>query len=314
MMERLSSLRFGTRFLLITMIGIHIFNFLFIDRRIIRRFVLVPALVIHGQIWRLFISQYLHSGILHLAMNMMSFTQLGVSLENRIGTLSFFYHIFIFGFLSALLHTFIAWFMYVGGEPSHFMTGSIGFSGVLFTLVVIDNSLSGPGYRSLFGLVLIPSQFYPFALLFVMQLLLRNVSFLGHLSGLIIGYLYYFDFLKFLTPSSNFFSSVENKICCCITQKLGYLPANNNSSLSNNNGASFRPFAVFQHTFGRNTTADDPHDPSLFRGQGRTISGQVVDENQTTTNLGDNNSNINNLNMDNSPENDVPQESWHGQP
>ena len=142
-MERLNSLKFGTRFLLIFMISIHVIRFLFVDQSLTRNFVMIPALVCRGQFYRLLTSMFLHGGILHLVMNMLSFSQLGASLENRIGTLSFLYHILIFGILSSLLHVIISYVMMIGGDPSPFYTGSLGFSGVLFTLIVIDISIDG---------------------------------------------------------------------------------------------------------------------------------------------------------------------------
>lgn len=292
-MERLNSLRFGTRFLLITMVLIHIICFLFIDRRITANFVLVPALVCRGQIYRLLTSMFLHGGILHLVMNMLSFTQLGASLENRIGTLSFLYHIMVFGILSSLLHVIIAYIMMIGGDPSYFHTGSLGFSGVLFTLIVIDNSIDSSSHtRSLFGLILVPSAIYPWLLLLLMQVILPNVSFLGHLSGLFVGYLYKFKVLNFLTPPSGFFASFERSFCHCCTSQIGYLP----SETAFANATEFHPISLFNcfPFFGRNSNDElidiqnegrnERSNSTAFIGHGRRIGEPLPQNNASNSN------------------------------
>ena len=58
---------------------------------------------------------------------------------------------------------------------------AIGFSGVIFGLIVVDNSTSSSKDRSIFGLFKVPSPAYPWALLVLFQIMMPNVSFLGHL-------------------------------------------------------------------------------------------------------------------------------------
>lgn len=286
-MERLNSIRFGTRFLLVTMVLIHVINFLFIDRSLKAKFVLVPALVFKGEIYRLFTSMFLHGGILHLVMNILSFSQLGVSLENRIGTLSFLYHILIFGLLSSLLHAIIAYIIMIGGDSSYFYTGSLGFSGVLFTLIVIDNSMEGSSQtRSLFGLILVPSSIYPWLLLLLIQVILRNVSFLGHLSGLFVGYLYQFKILNFLSPSSIFFARFERSFCKCCTSQIGYLP----SEAAYADRIEYQPYSLFNciQFLGQNENNNGGGNSSPFEGQGRRIGDPLPKNNSPITNLNEN--------------------------
>ena len=61
---------------------------------------------------------------------------------------------------------------------------AVGFSGVVFALIVLDNARSGVQRRSIFGLLSVPAPLYPWALLVLWQLLLPGVSFLGHLGEL----------------------------------------------------------------------------------------------------------------------------------
>jgi membrane associated rhomboid family serine protease len=71
---------------------------------------------------------------------------------------------------------------------------SIGFSGVLFHLLVLEvyhpgHSQSAFQQRSIYGLFHVSPKYYPWALLLAAQFLLPNVSFLGHVSGILAGYI-----------------------------------------------------------------------------------------------------------------------------
>jgi rhomboid domain-containing protein 1 len=266
----LNSLRLGTRFLLIFMVIVYVCQFALLDEGIVGWLTFCPKLIIEkGQVWRLITSAYLHGGILHLIMNMMSFTFLGLSLENSIGTLSYFYHIVIFGIVSNLVHILIAYIMLVGGDASEIFGHALGFSGILFALIVIDLDISGGDQRSVFGLFLVPSWCYPWVVLLLMSLLMPNVSFFGHLSGLFTGYLYKFKILSFLAPSAQFFGTVERKLCSCCTDRVGYINANGQRD------GNYQPYAVFQHQY-RDAASDDAAPQPGFIGTPRVI-GDVGD-------------------------------------
>lgn len=65
---------------------------------------------------------------------------------------------------------------------------AIGFSGVVFGLIVVDNSLTGATQRSIFGLFYVPAPLYPWTLLVIWQLIMPGVSFLGHLCGVLVSH------------------------------------------------------------------------------------------------------------------------------
>jgi hypothetical protein len=56
---------------------------------------------------------------------------------------------------------------------------SVGFSGVLFQLSVLEANLNPHSERSVFGMFRVSSSSYPWAMLLVMQFILPHVSFLG---------------------------------------------------------------------------------------------------------------------------------------
>ncbi|KAH0785166.1 Clan S-, family S54, Rhomboid-like serine peptidase [Histomonas meleagridis] len=183
----------------------------------------------------------------------------------------------------------IAAFMKLGGEPSEFQSHALGFSGILFALIVIDIYIEGGPYRSFFSLFLIPSYLYPWVMLLFMQLILGNVSFLGHLSGLLVGYLYQFGIVKILTPPKSAFLWLENRICHCCIDRLGYVPVEGVRNFV------YRPYAVFQHTWGdeeeennnNNGNQQNNNNNNAFTGQPHTIGDANTDTNGMNNNVDD---------------------------
>jgi rhomboid protease GluP len=58
----------------------------------LNKFAISPALVLfRGEYYRIVTCAFLHSGILHIAMNMSSHLQLGVELEAQFGSLQFLF-------------------------------------------------------------------------------------------------------------------------------------------------------------------------------------------------------------------------------
>lgn len=100
---------------------------------------------------------------------------------------------------------------------------SLGFSGVLFAFISIDcfdPQVQPTDGLQVFGLMPVPKKYYPWIMLALMQLMLQNVSFLGHLGGITIGLLYARDsyrilhikryiveFLESLAPIQLFFAN-----------------------------------------------------------------------------------------------------------
>eukprot|EP00455_Lapot_gusevi_P015793 TRINITY_DN18049_c0_g1_i2.p1 TRINITY_DN18049_c0_g1~~TRINITY_DN18049_c0_g1_i2.p1 ORF type:complete len:218 (-),score=19.95 TRINITY_DN18049_c0_g1_i2:95-709(-) len=66
---------------------------------------------------------------------------------------------------------------------------SLGYSCVVFGWMTIESMAFRGTYMTMLGLFAIPSEFAPFFSLLVTQLIVPNASFIGHLSGILIGYL-----------------------------------------------------------------------------------------------------------------------------
>jgi rhomboid protease GluP len=86
---------------------------------------LIPALVAQGEAWRLITSAFLHSGFVHLALNMLSLYFLGSFAENSFGRSRFLALYFISGIASGIAY------LYFGA----FNAPAVGASGAIFGLL-----------------------------------------------------------------------------------------------------------------------------------------------------------------------------------
>mmetsp|Transcript_1908 Transcript_1908/g.2608 ORF Transcript_1908/g.2608 Transcript_1908/m.2608 type:complete len:299 (+) Transcript_1908:238-1134(+) len=161
--------------------------------------------------FRLWSSAFLHAGLMHIAMNMMSMAGIGMPLEYSIGSLTLLFLIIWSVFLSGSLYCLISWVAWqVTGDSSWMFQNAVGFSGVLFTLAVVESYKSTVPTRSIFGIVSVPTRVYPWVLMLALQIMVPQISFLGHLSGLLIGILYSYNCLFFVMPSTVFTQEMEN--------------------------------------------------------------------------------------------------------
>ena len=67
--------------------------------------------------------------------------------------------------------------------------GACGCKYIYLSYMNMTSQFSSSFFPSLFGLFRVPPHLYPWVLLLVIQLLMPGVSFLGHLSGILVGYL-----------------------------------------------------------------------------------------------------------------------------
>jgi rhomboid domain-containing protein 1 len=141
-------------------------------------------------------SGFFHFSFMHILFNMISFYPMGSALERTSGSLPFLYLTLLFDVVGSLVHFLLAYITYASGiYTGFFYSCSAGFSGVIFTIITIE--CHNDGSRSFFGIAF-PSRLYPWVTLFLVQLLFGNVSFLGHLSGILVGYMYVYKILELL--------------------------------------------------------------------------------------------------------------------
>lgn len=137
-----------------------------------------PATV-SGDAWRLGTSLFLHSGIIHLLLNMLSLAALGQLLESVTGSVLFLLFYLTTGLLASLASTlFQAPIVSVGASGA-----IMGVAGVLIGLLVLKRKAIFPAYPDLLrniAISLMPT--------FVYGLTMPQVDNAAHLGGLIGGF------------------------------------------------------------------------------------------------------------------------------
>ena len=148
---------------------------------------------------------------MHIFMNMMSTMAIGTMLERQIGSAMMGITILWGIVLTSTIYILISWLLFViFGYEKMMLQHSVGFSCVIFQLSVLESSINPDRTRSLFGLFSVPSRLYPWALLVFLQFVMPNISFLGHLSGILVGTLQYFGALDVLFPSEGYIRDCES--------------------------------------------------------------------------------------------------------
>ncbi|XP_069948206.1 rhomboid-related protein 4 isoform X3 [Cherax quadricarinatus] len=145
---------------------------------------------------RLILSAIEHADDIHLYYNMASLILKGQSLERRFGSLKFFILLVIFTLATSLTYVGLAW---VAAEAldtySYMRQCAIGFSGVLFALKVLTTFFESGATHYVHGFV-VPAKYAVWAELIIIQIIVPKASFVGHLSGILVGLAYVLGPLK----------------------------------------------------------------------------------------------------------------------
>lgn len=262
------------------------------------------AVVSKFQVYRVFTSIFFHGSILHLVFNMLALVPLGSELERVMGSIRLLYMIVLLATSSAVFHLLITLIAAYNPIQSYYYfmdECAIGFSGVLFSMIVIETSLSGAQYRSVFGLFNVPAKLYPWILLVVFQLLMTNISLLGHLCGILSGFAYTYGLFNFIIPGSSFYSGIESSswlstcvrrpkyIMCTGGDPSGYIP-----TYSTRNTASSEPLSgnmwsnLSSWMPRREVPSQATEESSRFPGRGRTLGApqmETVSNNSSDSSL-----------------------------
>jgi membrane associated rhomboid family serine protease len=166
-----------------------------------RDFALVPYLAVQrGEVYRVVTAAYMHGGLMHIGMNMMSLLALGGALEPMFGSLHYALIQALFAVAVGSLYVALCYAISLA-VPGYQFTGAVGFSGVLFAMAMDEVSLSPAPTRSVFGLFSVPTRLYPWVLMALLQFLLPNVSLVGHLAGVLVGLAHTRGAFKRVLPS-----------------------------------------------------------------------------------------------------------------
>ena len=163
------------------------------------------------QIYRLFTSQFNHSGFFHILFNLLALMGMGVGLEKHMGSTRFLAMSIILGLVAGILYVAICGTLRsITGDIRWLFYSSVGFSGVLFAYATIETFLPATlPTRKIFG-VNIPTKAYPWILMALIQVFIPGASFLGHLTGIFAGLLASNGLLYCLLPTISWVLRAEN--------------------------------------------------------------------------------------------------------
>ncbi|KAJ1088748.1 hypothetical protein NDU88_001903 [Pleurodeles waltl] len=145
----------------------------------------------HRQDWRrLLLSPFHHADDWHLYFNMVSMLWKGIRLERELGSARFACIIAVFSQLIGMLYLLLELALTeITDDPSYNKQCAVGFSGVLFALKVLNTHYHPGGNSHVMGLT-ISNRYACWVELVLIHVLSPGTSFVGHLSGILIGLLY----------------------------------------------------------------------------------------------------------------------------
>ena len=132
--------------------------------------------------------------------------------EPLFGSLQYFFILCVFTLSVGLLYVALGWLISLY-DASYFYSSAVGFSGVLFAMAVDEVSLSPFPTRSVFGLFSVPTRLYPWVLMVLLQVVMPNVSFLGHLAGVLVGFVHTWGGFWWAIPSFATLRKLEQMHC-----------------------------------------------------------------------------------------------------
>lgn len=146
-----------------------------------------PAIYERFEFGRIFTSPFLHGDIKHIYFNMCSLLIKAVQLEVEIGFHSFIMMSIVLAFTGSFIYVILA---YITGSVSC----AVGYSGVLFAYkVILGYRHPKVAERAWMGSVPLPckikSKYIAWVELVLANFMIPNASFIGHLAGMLAGYL-----------------------------------------------------------------------------------------------------------------------------
>jgi hypothetical protein len=146
---------------------------------------------------------------MHLGMNMLSTAAISSLLEKRFGTLRQIVSILWSILLTSVVYTIVALLLSaLLGMDDLMYQHSVGFSGVIFHLSVLESGTTS-STRSVFGVISVPAPLYPWALLVALSVIMPQVSFMGHLAGILTGTLELYGFLDGIIVGNDYLQEIE---------------------------------------------------------------------------------------------------------
>jgi len=145
-------------------------------------------IIIDKHYWRGITASLSHINILHLFFNMSSLWSCR-SIEIAFGTIFYLKYSFLLMVASiAIILIFYHILIYRYNKEVYLHSMAVGYSCVVFGWMTVLSQFSSSQYFNLFGFKM-PINLAPFGSLIFTSIIVQNASFIGHLSGIIVGYL-----------------------------------------------------------------------------------------------------------------------------
>ncbi|CAI9113711.1 OLC1v1014364C1 [Oldenlandia corymbosa var. corymbosa] len=148
--------------------------------------------VMEGQYWRIITSAFSHISVLHLVFNVSALWSLGVveQLQHMgLGVKFYLHYTLVLVILSGLLVIGMYHVLIQRCKIEYFRrVTAVGYSCVVFGWMTILCVKQPSSKLDLFGFLSLPISFAPFESLIFTSIIVPQASFLGHLSGIIVGY------------------------------------------------------------------------------------------------------------------------------
>jgi len=171
---------------------------------------ITPSLILKGYIWQIFTYQFLHGGFMHILFNMLALWMFGSELEMQWGKKEFIKYYLISGTGAGLVIFLIPT---IFNQPS---VTTLGASGAIFGLL-LAYAIYWPDRKILFMLIFpIKVKYFVLgigliSLFFTFGAGGGSISHIGHLGGLLSGYLYLIYRIKYHGKSSSTHTSNQFK-------------------------------------------------------------------------------------------------------
>lgn len=147
---------------------------------------------IEGHYWRIITSAFSHISVIHLVFNMSALWSLGVveRLDHMGLGLKFYLHYTILLVLLSGLLVLGIYHVLIGKFKLDYFrrVTAVGYSCVVFGWMTILAVKQPSSKLELFGFLSLPISFAPFESLIFTSIIVPQASFIGHLSGIIVGY------------------------------------------------------------------------------------------------------------------------------
>ncbi|XP_060215927.1 RHOMBOID-like protein 13 [Lycium barbarum] len=145
-----------------------------------------------GHYWRIITSALSHISVLHLVFNMSALWSLGVVEQLGhlgLGVQYYLHYTLVLVVLSGLLVVGIYHILIQKFKIEYFRrVTAVGYSCVVFGWMTILSVKQPSSKLNLFGFLSLPISFAPFESLIFTSIIVPQASFIGHLSGIIVGY------------------------------------------------------------------------------------------------------------------------------